>query len=220
MSTDPPPRDIPVPSEGNTTALFAACQDSKRDARQAGVWHLRRVMDAEIAGRRLRLIVDQLGEELGHRTGWKTVAAKRMGISPSTITNILTERRGASLKTIADVASTMGVDIRYFSVASLEGHEHYTDWLGGSPLANGTPIHDDEAWREFQRLGLVESLGLSDEETEWLRRAPARGGKRDVRQLIAAIQGLRGQLPEDEGVAEARRANATDGTGQIRRGPR
>jgi hypothetical protein len=67
---------------------------------------------------------------------------------------------------------------------------------------------------------LVESLALSEEEIEWLRRAPARGGKRDARQLIAAIQGLRGQLPEDEGMAEARRLNTTQGTGTIRRGTR
>jgi len=177
-------------------------------------------MDASIAGERLRLIVDQIGEELGHRTGWKTLAAKRMGISPSTITNILTERRGASLKTIADVASTMGVDIRFFSAPSLEGHERYTEWIGNSPVARVDVVHDDDAWREFQRLGLVESLSLSDEEVDWLRRAPARGGKRDVRQLIAAIQGLRGQLTEDEGMAEARRLNVTEGTGAIRRGTR
>jgi transcriptional regulator with XRE-family HTH domain len=220
MSTHPPPRDIPVPSEGNTTRSLDLSQGRRRNPGQDATWHLRPVMDAVVATERLRLIVEQLGEEFGHKTGWKQAAAKRMGISASTITNLLTSRRGAGLKTISDVASAMGVDVRFFSAPSIEGHESYKDWVGGSPMGRTDEPVDDDAWREFQRLGLVESLALSEEEIEWLRRAPARGGKRDARQLIAAIQGLRGQLPEDEGMAEARRLNTTQGTGTIRRGTR
>lgn len=104
--------------------------------------------DSELATRRLRLIADQIGEELGPGHGMKTRAAKKMGISESAFSKIVHRQRKAGWTTINRVTKALGLDLSFFTDPSLGPSPHYRDHA----LRRGSENRRDELpphWQEF-----------------------------------------------------------------------
>jgi hypothetical protein len=118
-----------------------------------------------IESRRYRLLLAQMREEFEERNGsdygWKTEAAKRLGISQPFVTYLSAGEREASLESVKKASQLLRLRPEFFTDSSLKA-PHYRDFIGprdsepGEPLpqitaylaeleADGSPAHPDDA---------------------------------------------------------------------------
>lgn len=75
-------------------------------------------------------LIDQLGDEMGKRRGWKSVIARRIGIHRSTLVKILKGERGVTASMLERVAESLDIQPSFFST---EDAGHYEDWKRLTP---------------------------------------------------------------------------------------
>lgn len=91
--------------------------DRRRKVRPARAQH---TAAALFATERYALLVRQLGRETGELYGWKTAAARRLGISPSYLNQILAGNvRFVAPEILQRAIDRLGLDARFFVESSL-----------------------------------------------------------------------------------------------------
>jgi transcriptional regulator with XRE-family HTH domain len=171
---------------------------------------------------RWRLFLAQFAAEFGD--GWQSELARRVGVSQSMLSKHLQgEVKSVRLHTIELTCARLGIDRAFFFDASLGDAPSYREHLEGPRRATPAPHvtgQESPHWQRFVRLGLAERLGLSDEQIEWLRAAPFRGGAQSVDDYITAAESIvRADLPEPPGMDDARAAHDPERNRITRRKP-
>jgi hypothetical protein len=99
----------------------------------------------QLAAERLRLLAEQVADEIGRVHGWKTAVAQRLGVSPSLLSHVLEHRRGVGQSTVQSVCRRLGLDGAWFMDRSLRSRDYHA-------YLRSNPSHDDgdaPAFREF-----------------------------------------------------------------------
>jgi transcriptional regulator with XRE-family HTH domain len=63
--------------------------------------------------KRYRELVDQLGDELGKRRGWRQAVAERLGVHPAHITRLLKGERRIGWDALERAASALGISVAH-----------------------------------------------------------------------------------------------------------
>lgn len=123
------------------------------------------MQSAKLAARRYLRLVEQIGDELQRKRGWKTRASERLGVSDAFIGQVLTGEKDAGGDAIALAIERIKIDPRFFFDEKLGEEPDYAQHLRWkSEPAEKMPA----AWDEFMRT-IAPSLRLTPEETAWLR---------------------------------------------------
>lgn len=134
-------------------------QDNDGAPRQKNPGHAWRVArpDRLLAAKRLRLLIEQLGDERGRDTGWKTEVGSKLGIGSSVLSKLNDPSRSVSSATVQKVVDALGIDAQFFYDRSLGEAPRYRDFI--DPAKNRTEARapasetlDPPHWKDFLRL--------------------------------------------------------------------
>lgn len=90
---------------------------------------------SDVQTRQFLRLVDQLGKELGHRRGWVSAVARKIGVHRSTLVKLLSGERPVTATLLERTAHTLNLDLGFFAErAELDG-DPYTKWLQDEVLA-------------------------------------------------------------------------------------
>lgn len=124
--------------------LTAVGDDVKPSLRRRALTSVRMPEDDAdaLAAARYRWLVEQIRDELGAAHGWKTEAARRLGVSDAYVGYIEAGERTARSKAISSAQKKLGLDFRYFHDPDLGERPAYQDHIVTGPEAH---------WRAFKR---------------------------------------------------------------------
>lgn len=165
----------------------------------------------DLPTRRWRLFLKQYEDEYGH--GWQTQLAAKLHLDTSTINKQAKGERGPSRKTMQLAVEVFGIDPGFFSDVTLGPAPVWTDHRrtaqrpAAPSAAAVVSMAENRHWRRFLDLAGPDRYGLTDDQIEWLRGAPFRGGVQSVDDYIAAAELIaRRDQPHPVGLEEAREA--------------
>lgn len=161
--------------------------------------------ETERAATRLRDLILEIGEEMGHKHGWKMEASRRTGIHQTYVAKLLSqERTTIGLDAVARVAKKMGISKEFFHS---QEKRSYKQFKTGAHYA---------AWTEF--LDTPEGRAMRPHERTTLSSVKFAGIEPTVGLYLAFLFALRGHMPHTD---VQRAARATDEQlAQIRRNNR
>lgn len=103
-----------------------------------------------------QLLFNQIGDELGRRTGWQAEVSRRVGVSESLISKVLKGTQAPGTRSIERIRQTMGLSPNWFYLPDIGRTPHYRDHLeGASPKRAASPSHWIEfasSWPRFNEL--------------------------------------------------------------------
>jgi len=135
----------------------------------------------QLAAERLRLLAEQIADDVGRAHGWKTAVAQRLGISPSLLLHVMEHRRGVGQATVQAVCRKLGLDGAWFMDRALRSRDFraylrssprdedneapaFRDFLHstelGRQLADGELLGADRARNLLEQLRRVDMAGL------------------------------------------------------------
>lgn len=148
--------------------------------------------DDDLAISRWQLFLQQWDED--HDGAGQSELARRLDVDASTINKSRGDaptRGSRPHRNILLAIAKLPIDSEFFTNARLV-EPHYKAFMRDRAAARSSKVvslTNNPHWKRFERFYLPQ-LKLTEEETEWLRSAPFRGGVQDVDDYVKAAEAL------------------------------